>query len=181
MTSSRVQKIIQHARRFGFLNDSLATGAYHVCTVVGDRTSNAADGVASCDSTVAVTDYGPFGSQMRKNIFDSWWKYSVTLHDNIFPLVVADRGWMSDTNSNGQTISPYRIRAEDNYQSISKHLSNDEVGIAQIMNLPADISTMPNPSLLVRWGKIGTFVCCETFSFHFKCNDATKLSYVQHG
>ena len=124
MASSRIHKIIEHAKKFGFLNSDLKR---------------------------SVNDYGPFGSQMRKNLLDVWWKYSVTLQDNIFPLYVADIDRASTIDVNGQSNLPFRNRAENNYESFAKNISSSEIGIAQITSLPAVDNTAPYSSLFMRY------------------------------
>ena len=151
MASSRIQKIIEHAKKFGFLNNSLTARVHKKCLAIEDASAVPISEESSDDLKITVNDYGPFGSQMRKNVLDVWWKYSVTLQDNIFPLYVPCIDQASTVKVNGQSSLPYRIRAENNYESFAKHLSNSEVGIAQIMALPFVNNTTPNSFLLMRY------------------------------
>jgi len=65
MTSSRVRNIIDHARKFGFLDDSIVTRGQQKCSVL-DANSSPTSENSLTDPAVSVHDYGPFGSQMRK-------------------------------------------------------------------------------------------------------------------
>ncbi|MFY7900809.1 MAG: glycine--tRNA ligase [Chitinophagaceae bacterium] len=55
------QSIISHAKEYGFVFPS----------------SEIYDGLS------AVYDYGPYGSELKKNIRDYWWKSMTQMHDNI--------------------------------------------------------------------------------------------------
>ncbi|HSW68232.1 MAG TPA: glycine--tRNA ligase [Bacteroidales bacterium] len=55
------RKIIAHAKEYGFVYPS----------------SEIYDGLS------AVYDYGPFGSELKRNIMDYWWRAMVRHHDNI--------------------------------------------------------------------------------------------------
>lgn len=142
MLSSKIGKLIEHVHRFGFIAES---ASFRV-----DQ-KGSADCLASCHSSEAIKyapaqDYGPFGSQMRKNIVDLWWKHSVTLQDRIFPLCVTDDNMTTFTSQSA--IS--RTRAELSYQSFAKNLSCDELGIAQIFAMISGQGYLPNSSPLVR-------------------------------
>ena len=150
MTSSRVRNIIDHAKKFGFLDDSIVTRGQQKCSALEDANSSPASENSLTYPAVSVHDYGPFGSQMRKNLLDLWWKYSVTLQENIFPLCVADSE-LSTSSTNNQLRLPYRDRAVQNYRTFAKHLSSDEVGIAQTTVLPASMNTVPGPFFLIRY------------------------------
>lgn len=58
------QAIISHAKEYGFVFPS----------------SEIYDGLS------AVYDYGPYGSELKKNIKDFWWRAMTQLHDNIVGL-----------------------------------------------------------------------------------------------
>jgi len=55
------QAIISHAKEYGFVFPS----------------SEIYDGLS------AVYDYGPYGSELKRNIRDDWWKSMTQLHENI--------------------------------------------------------------------------------------------------
>ena len=59
--SNPLQDIIAHAKEYGFIFQS----------------SEIYDGLS------AVYDYGPWGSELKKNIRDYWWKSMTQMHDNI--------------------------------------------------------------------------------------------------
>lgn len=61
------QTIISHAKEYGFVFPS----------------SEIYDGLS------AVYDYGPYGSELKKNIRDYWWKSMTQMHDNIVGLDAA--------------------------------------------------------------------------------------------
>lgn len=58
---NKFQAIISHAKEYGFVFQS----------------SEIYDGLS------AVYDYGPYGSELKKNIRDHWWKSMTQLHENI--------------------------------------------------------------------------------------------------
>lgn len=58
---NRFQAIISHAKEYGFVFAS----------------SEIYDGLS------AVYDYGPYGSELKKNIRDYWWKSMTQMHENI--------------------------------------------------------------------------------------------------
>ncbi len=64
---NRFQAIIGHAKEYGFVFPS----------------SEIYDGLS------AVYDYGPYGSELKKNIRDYWWKSMVQLHENIVGIDAA--------------------------------------------------------------------------------------------
>ncbi|HRP55769.1 MAG TPA: glycine--tRNA ligase, partial [Agriterribacter sp.] len=59
--NNRFQAVIAHAKEYGFVFPS----------------SEIYDGLS------AVYDYGPWGSELKKNIRDYWWKSMTQLHENI--------------------------------------------------------------------------------------------------
>jgi glycyl-tRNA synthetase len=61
------QAIIAHAKEYGFVFPS----------------SEIYDGLS------AVYDYGPYGSELKKNIRDYWWKSMTQLHENIVGIDAA--------------------------------------------------------------------------------------------
>lgn len=61
------QAIISHAKEYGFVFSS----------------SEIYDGLS------AVYDYGPYGSELKKNIRDYWWKSMTQLHENIVGIDAA--------------------------------------------------------------------------------------------
>jgi len=61
------QSIISHAKEYGFVFPS----------------SEIYDGLS------AVYDYGPYGSELKKNIRDYWWKSMTQMHDNIVGIDAA--------------------------------------------------------------------------------------------
>src|SRR6059058_438018 len=65
--SNRFQSIISHCKEYGFIFPS----------------SEVYDGLA------AVYDYGQWGSELKKNIKDYWWKNMVQLNDNIVGIDAA--------------------------------------------------------------------------------------------
>lgn len=69
MTTSenRFQQIISHAKEYGFVFQS----------------SEIYDGLS------AVYDYGPYGSELKKNIRDYWWKWMTQMHENIVGIDAA--------------------------------------------------------------------------------------------
>ena len=69
MTTSETtfQQIISHAKEYGFVFPS----------------SEIYDGLS------AVYDYGPNGSELKKNIRDYWWKSMTQLQDNIVGIDAA--------------------------------------------------------------------------------------------
>jgi len=64
---NRFQAIISHAKEYGFVFAS----------------SEIYDGLS------AVYDYGPYGSELKKNIRDYWWKSMTQMHDNIVGIDAA--------------------------------------------------------------------------------------------
>lgn len=64
---NRFQAIISHAKEYGFVFQS----------------SEIYDGLS------AVYDYGPYGSELKKNIRDYWWKSMTQMHDNIVGIDAA--------------------------------------------------------------------------------------------
>jgi glycyl-tRNA synthetase len=64
---SRFQAIISHCKEYGFIFPS----------------SEIYDGLS------AVYDYGQYGSELKKNIKDYWWKTMTQLHDNIVGIDAA--------------------------------------------------------------------------------------------
>jgi glycyl-tRNA synthetase len=66
-TENTFQAIISHAKEYGFVFPS----------------SEIYDGLS------AVYDYGPNGSELKKNIRDYWWKSMTQLHDNIVGIDAA--------------------------------------------------------------------------------------------
>jgi glycyl-tRNA synthetase len=66
-TDNRFQAIISHAKEYGFVFPS----------------SEIYDGLS------AVYDYGPYGSELKKNIRDYWWKSMTQMHDNIVGIDAA--------------------------------------------------------------------------------------------
>ena len=69
MTSNenKFQQIISHAKEYGFVFQS----------------SEIYDGLS------AVYDYGPYGSELKKNIRDYWWKSMTQMHENIVGIDAA--------------------------------------------------------------------------------------------
>src|SRR5215203_6703781 len=59
--NNKFQAIISHAKEYGFVFPS----------------SEIYDGLS------AVYDYGPYGSELKKNIRDYWWKSMTQMHENI--------------------------------------------------------------------------------------------------
>src|SRR6478735_10931371 len=64
---NRFQTIISHAKEYGFVFQS----------------SEIYDGLS------AVYDYGPYGSELKKNIRDYWWKSMTQMHENIVGIDAA--------------------------------------------------------------------------------------------
>src|SRR5580765_4088599 len=64
---NRFQSIISHAKEYGFVFPS----------------SEIYDGLS------AVYDYGPYGSELKKNIRDYWWKSMTQMHENIVGIDAA--------------------------------------------------------------------------------------------
>src|SRR5437764_2711450 len=64
---NRLQAIISHAKEYGFIFPS----------------SEIYDGLQ------AVYDYGQWGSELKKNIKDYWWKSMTQLHENIVGIDAA--------------------------------------------------------------------------------------------
>jgi glycyl-tRNA synthetase len=64
---NRFQSIISHAKEYGFVFPS----------------SEIYDGLS------AVYDYGPWGSELKKNIRDAWWNEMTRMHDNIVGIDAA--------------------------------------------------------------------------------------------
>jgi glycyl-tRNA synthetase len=64
---NKFQSIISHAKEYGFVFPS----------------SEIYDGLA------AVYDYGPWGSELKKNIRDYWWKSMTQMHENIVGIDAA--------------------------------------------------------------------------------------------
>ena len=65
--TNRFQAIISHCKEYGFIFPS----------------SEIYDGLS------AVYDYGQFGSELKKNIKDNWWKSMVQFHENIVGIDAA--------------------------------------------------------------------------------------------
>lgn len=65
--NSKFQAVIAHAKEYGFVFPS----------------SEIYDGLS------AVYDYGPWGSELKKNIRDYWWKSMTQLHENIVGIDAA--------------------------------------------------------------------------------------------
>ncbi|TAE11788.1 MAG: glycine--tRNA ligase [Bacteroidetes bacterium] len=66
-TENNLQAIIAHAKEYGFVFQS----------------SDIYDGLS------AVYDYGPYGSELKKNIKDYWWKSMTQMHENIVGIDAA--------------------------------------------------------------------------------------------
>ncbi len=66
-TENSFQAIISHAKEYGFVYQS----------------SEIYDGLS------AVYDYGPYGSELKKNIKDYWWKSMTQMHQNIVGIDAA--------------------------------------------------------------------------------------------
>ncbi|MBT9482940.1 glycine--tRNA ligase [Sediminibacterium sp.] len=66
-TENTFQAIISHAKEYGFVFQS----------------SEIYDGLS------AVYDYGPYGSELKKNIKDYWWKNMTQMHQNIVGIDAA--------------------------------------------------------------------------------------------
>lgn len=64
---NKFHEIISHAKEYGFVFPS----------------SEIYDGLS------AVYDYGPYGSELKKNIRDYWWKWMTQLHENIVGIDAA--------------------------------------------------------------------------------------------
>src|ERR671926_166244 len=64
---NKFQDIISHAKEYGFVFPS----------------SEIYDGLS------AVYDYGPYGSELKKNIRDYWWKSMTQMHENIVGIDAA--------------------------------------------------------------------------------------------
>jgi glycyl-tRNA synthetase len=62
--SQRFAAIISHAKEYGFVFQS----------------SEIYDGLS------AVYDYGPWGSELKRNIRDQWWNAMTRMHDNIVEI-----------------------------------------------------------------------------------------------
>ena len=67
LTENNLQAIIAHAKEYGFVFQS----------------SEIYDGLS------AVYDYGPYGSELKKNIKDCWWKSMTQMHENIVGIDAA--------------------------------------------------------------------------------------------
>lgn len=67
MQQNTLQSIIAHAKEYGFIFPS----------------SEIYDGLG------AVYDYGPYGSELKKNIRDYWWETMTRMHDNIVGIDAA--------------------------------------------------------------------------------------------
>jgi glycyl-tRNA synthetase len=65
--SNKFQAIISHAKEYGFVFQS----------------SEIYDGLS------AVYDYGPWGSELKKNIREAWWNAMTRMHDNIVGIDTA--------------------------------------------------------------------------------------------
>jgi glycyl-tRNA synthetase len=65
--NNKFQAIISHAKEYGFVFQS----------------SEIYDGLS------AVYDYGPWGSELKKNIRESWWNAMTRMHDNIVGIDAA--------------------------------------------------------------------------------------------
>ncbi|ULQ54988.1 glycine--tRNA ligase [Flavihumibacter rivuli] len=65
--SNKFQAIISHCKEYGFIFPS----------------SEIYDGLS------AVYDYGQYGSELKKNIREDWWKWMTQLHDNIVGIDAA--------------------------------------------------------------------------------------------
>src|SRR3954465_8278252 len=65
--NNRFQAIISHCKEYGFIFPS----------------SEIYDGLS------AVYDYGQYGSELKKNIKDHWWKSMTQMHDNIVGIDAA--------------------------------------------------------------------------------------------
>jgi glycyl-tRNA synthetase len=65
--SNKFQAIISHAKEYGFVFQS----------------SEIYDGLS------AVYDYGPWGSELKKNIREAWWNAMTRMHDNIVGIDAA--------------------------------------------------------------------------------------------
>ncbi len=66
-TENTFQAIISHAKEYGFV--FLSSEIY--------------------DGLSAVYDYGPYGSELKKNIKDYWWKSMTQMHENIVGIDAA--------------------------------------------------------------------------------------------
>lgn len=151
MSLSKIRKLVEHAQRFGFFAESLAEKARKKYDdgASEKRFADPNSGRSSLlDTYLPVQSYGPLGSQMRRNILDSWWKHSVTLQDNVFPLFVADDNDYTTTSLQRSLLS-IKPRADSCYEGFAKILSSDEIGIAQVTS--ASQTNHPiNPSSIIR-------------------------------
>src|SRR5438874_9019931 len=66
-SENKFQQIISHAKEYGFVFPS----------------SEIYDGLS------AVYDYGPYGSELKKNLHDYWWKSMTQMHENIVGIDAA--------------------------------------------------------------------------------------------
>src|SRR6202008_1613119 len=66
-TQNDLQQIISHCKEYGFVFPS----------------SEIYDGLS------AVYDYGPYGSELKKNIRDYWWRSMTQMHENIVGIDAA--------------------------------------------------------------------------------------------
>lgn len=66
-SENKFQQIISHAKEYGFVFQS----------------SEIYDGLS------AVYDYGPYGSELKKNLRDYWWKSMTQMHENIVGIDAA--------------------------------------------------------------------------------------------
>ena len=99
---NRFQAIIAHAKEYGFVFPS----------------SEIYDGLS------AVYDYGPWGSELKKNIRDYWWKSMTQMHENIVGVdATAYRAGIGEFGRVGGFQGPIEIH-NDSIPSFGRPLGN---------------------------------------------------------
>ena len=133
--SARFSKLVSHSKKYGFFTKKTIpkSNLESNLAAANDVEERSSDGPRQF-----LTEYGPFGSLMRANLLEQWWKNTITLQDRIFPLSVVDALCDSETNSSRNFNLP-RLRALQNYRDFTRNtLLDDEIGIAQLTTLPFD-------------------------------------------
>ena len=141
MKSYRLQKLVEHCRRFGFVTEKFKTSesAYFPESISSEKdTHNRLKNSTDVDVKTVTYEYGSFGSLMRRNVIDQWWKHSVTFQDRVFPLFFLGRNDLDIENAVARHYAFIpRIKAQENYEKLTKEVLCKELGVAQVATQPS--------------------------------------------
>src|SRR6187401_3083321 len=106
--TNRFQAIISHCKEYGFIFPS----------------SEIYDGLS------AVYDYGQYGSEIKKNIRDYWWRSMVQLHENIVGIDSSIFMHPTTCKASGHVYAfndPMRDKRESNKRYRADNLIEDDI------------------------------------------------------